>query len=184
MSSTPAWLESILEEHFDELGMLWEMRQSSFRDPDFDAETVLELDSRIEPHIDALVLGGEHSLPILAGGLDGDDPAIVFAASYVLMRMENQEAADLVIAATREAADGQIDGLCEALRQSNLDLVANSLRELYNDGSVAAAAVAAEVLAASGSVAREPSRLADFYMSEDPGVRRAGWRITSLLELQ
>src|SRR5688572_3059894 len=103
MPRTAPWLQSILEEHFEEVQMLWEMRTAALRDPDYVARDVAELDDRLEAHVDGLVLAGGDALPILEAWLGGDTRSVVFAAAYVLLRMKEQAAADRVVAALAEA---------------------------------------------------------------------------------
>jgi len=181
MPRTPPWLQSILEEHFEELQMLWELRESALRDPDYLAEDIPELDERIEAHVDGLVLGGENALPILEEGLGGDEPPVPFAAGYVMLRIGQQELADKLMDAFLEAQEGQLDGLRQALCHGSIGLVVDRLKSAYETGPTEVAAAAAEVFAFHGQLRREPSRLAEFFAHEDPGVRRAAWRITAMI---
>ena len=161
--------------------MLWELRQSALRDPDYLLEDVAELDERIEAHVDGLVLGAEHARPILEEGIGGDEASVVFAAAYVLLRLQDQPAADLVIDTLLEAQDEQVDGLRQALSQGPLDLVGERLKELYESGSAKIAVAVAEVFASRGRLQPMASRLRDFYEDEDAAIRRAAWRITALV---
>ena len=181
MPRTPPWLKSILEEHFEELQMLWELRVSAIRDPDYLLEDVAELDERIEAHVDGLVLGEQHARPILEEGIGGDEASVVFAAAYVLLRLQDQAAADLVMDTLKEAQDEQVDGLRQALSQGPLDLVGERLKELYDSGPTRVAAVAAEVFASHGRLRVSSKRLREFYEDADIAVRRAAWRITALV---
>ena len=180
MPRTPPWLQSILEEHFEELQMLWELRQSAIRDPDYLLEDVAELDERIEAHVDGLVLGEEHARPILEDGVGGDEASVVFAAAYVLLRLKEEAAAELVMDALMKAQDEQIDGLRQALTHGPLDLVGDRLKEVYEEGPPHLAALAAEVFASHGRLQANASRLKEFYEDEDPAIRQAAWRITAL----
>lgn len=181
MPLTPPWLQSILEEHFEELQMLWELRQSALRDPDYLIEDVAELDERIEAHVDGLVLGEEHARPILEESVAGDEASVVFAAAYVLLRLRDEVAAELVMDALMEAQDEQIDGLRHALTHGPLDLVDDRLKQVYESGPPHLAAVAAEVYASHGRLHSTASRLKELYEDEDPSIRQAAWRITALV---
>lgn len=181
MPHTPPWLQSILEEHFEELQMLWELRQSAIHDPDYLLEDIAELDERIEAHVDGLVLGEQHAGPILEEGVGGDEASVVFAAAYVLLRLQDQAAADLVMDTLTEAQGEQIDGLRQALTHGPLDLVTDRLKELYESGPPHLAAAVAEVYASRGRLQPNASRLQEFYEDEDPAIRQAAWRITALV---
>ncbi len=181
MPRTPPWLQSILEEHFEELQMLWELRQSALRDPDYTVVDVAELDERIEAHVDGLVLGGENAVPILEEGLGGDEPSMAFAAGYVTLRIGQQELADKMMDVFLEAQEGQLDGLRQALCHGPVGLVGDPLTSAHETGPPEVAAAAAEVLAFHGQLRRESGRLAEFYAHENPSVRRTAWRITAMI---
>lgn len=181
MPRTPPWLQSILEEHFEELQMLWELRQSSVRDPDYDRSDVAELDERIEAHTDGLVLSEAHSTALLEEGLASDEPSMVFAAAYVLLRLDGKGPAQQVIKALRQAEEeGVLAGIGDALCYGPIKQVCADLRELVISAAPPVACVAAEALAYHQQLDPQAQRWEEFFASDDPRLRQAAWRISTL----
>ena len=114
MIRTPPWLQSILEEHYDDIQMLWELRQHASWDPDYSVADVAQLDERLEAHVDGLLLSRDHSTAMLVEGLAADEASSVFAAAYVLLRMNEAELAVHVVDALETATAEQRHGLCQA----------------------------------------------------------------------
>ena len=184
MPPTPPYLKSILEEHFEELQMLSQMQQRALRDPARRARNLRELDERIAAHLDGLVLGAEHSVPILVAGLGGDDRSAAFAAAYVLLHMEHRDLRPAVMAALAQAKEGQLAGIAEALSRSSVDGIAEELSRLAEAAPAPVAAAALEALLQNGGRGVKTPRLAEFVRHEDPAVRCAGWRIFAMSEAQ
>ncbi len=180
MPRTQPYLKSILEEHFEELQMLWQMRRGALRDPARRVRNLRELDERIEAHLDGLVLGAEHSLPILAAGLGGDDASMTFAAASVLLRIGGEEHRRMVLAAFADAKEGQLAGIREALCRSTVEGIDEELARFARTAAAPVAAAALEVLHSRGRRDVKIPRLAEFVRHEDPAVRCAGWRIFAL----
>ena len=181
MPRTPAYLLSILEEHFEELQMLWELRSAALKDPDYRGEDIVELDERIEAHVDGLVLGDEHSLPLLEESLGSDDPLVSFAAAYTMLRMRDEELAKKVVEAFETAGDEAGDGIREALRLGPLEFLEEPLTEAALSAPAPAAAAAAEILAFHDKLDALPGRWDEFCSHEDPRVRRMAWRILAMV---
>jgi uncharacterized protein (TIGR02270 family) len=182
MPQTPPWLQSILEEHFEELGMLWELRQDALRDPAYLLEDVVELEERIEAHTDGLILGGAQSLPVLEKGLAGDERSAVFSAAYVLLRLNDKLLADRVMAALEKAEAEKLDGIQEALCHGPIQRIASKLKEIHASGPAPIAAAAAEVLAFHALLSPGDRRLAGFLTDTDPTVRRSAWRTVGMVD--
>lgn len=181
MTRTPPYLRSILEEHFEELQTLWELRQAVWRHPDFHLRELAELDDRIEAHVDGLVLGGEYALSLLHEALGGDEPGLVFVAAFVLLRRREPASAEQVLAAFLVAKQGRLDGIRQALCYGPIEQVRERLKAAYETGPAAVAAAAAEVFAFHGLVRHEFSRWTEFVTHEDPDVRRAAWRMRAMV---
>jgi uncharacterized protein (TIGR02270 family) len=182
MPQTPPWLQSILEEHFEELGMLWELRQDALRDPAYVLDDVVELEERIEAHTDGLILGGDKSRPILEQGLDGDERSAVFSAAYVLLRLNDQALADLVMGAFEAAEAENLDGIREALCHGSIERIASKVKGIYDAGPAPVAAAAAEALAYHALLSPSDRRLASFLTDGDPAVRRRAWKIVAIVD--
>ena len=181
MPRTPPYLLSILEEHFEELQMLWELRQTAIRDPDYLITDVAELDERIEAHTDGLVLGGEHSLPLLEEGLAGDESAVAFSATYVLLRLQSETAARQVMEAFLAAEGEALGGIARALCHGPIHVLEGQLHEALGSAPDPVAAAAAEVLAFHRKLSRQPDRISELLRGDDPQVRRTAWRVVALI---
>ena len=182
MPKTPPWQASILEEHFEELQMLFELRQSSIRDLDYEASDLRELDERIEAHTDGLILGGEHAQPLLEEALAGGEASVVFAAAYVLLRRDNEESAKLVVDALESAEEEeQIKGLADALCYGPISLVSHRLNEMLNNSNASLAVAAATALAFHQQLPKQSKDLVRLFTDDDPAVRAAAWNVVALL---
>ncbi|MCL4204038.1 MAG: hypothetical protein KJ000_16165 [Pirellulaceae bacterium] len=172
---------SVLNEHLEQLTMLWQQRQDAQRSPDYLREDVARLDERLEAHVDGLLLAGEQAIPLLEESLASEEPAAVFAAAFVLLRQEQPGAATRVVEALLLAEQGQLTGIRQALCHGPIALIEARLREICESGQSAAAVAALEVLAYHQRATGLLHRLARFYVDENPVVRQAAWRITAML---
>jgi uncharacterized protein (TIGR02270 family) len=178
----PHVMMDILEEHFEELEFLWQQRQEALRSPEYTLPEVAELEERIEAHVDGLVLAGAAAIPILEAGLGEDDPLIVASAAYVLLRLDRDDAFDMVIAALLEAEGPRLDGLREALCLGPIGRIESRLRDAALSATVAIGAAAAESLAFHSRLDSKFARVGEFLKDADPQVRCGGWRISAMLE--
>ena len=170
----------ILRQHFEEFGSLWAQRQAALRSPDFRAGDLVGMASRIEAHLDGLVIGGDATVPIAKEALTGDDPQAVFAAAYTLLYLKTAAAADLVMESLLEAKPKRFDGLRQALCHGPIDLSKSGCGRPRRPAAHVAA-VTVEALLNHGRQSVEVQRLAEFIRDKDPAVRRAAWRTVALL---
>ena len=126
VTSIPAWLQSILEEHYEEFQMLWELRQQAILDPEYNRADLAELEERIAAHIDGLVLARASSIPMLIVGLAADEAPTVFAAAYVLLELGDVELAQQVLRALEDATAEQREGISQALCHGRIELIDNA----------------------------------------------------------
>ena len=80
------FIADILEEHLDELAVLWGQRTIALRSPLYSRQAFDHLEERIEAHVDGLLTGGDNALPMLKGHLLAEESALAFAAAYPLLR--------------------------------------------------------------------------------------------------
>lgn len=172
----------ILEEHFEELEFLWTQRRDALHSADFTPRDLAELDQRIEAHVAGLLVGGEATVAVARELLTADDPMMVFAAAYTLLRFHTEEAAQPLLAALSPAEPPQREGLREALCHGPIGMVEGPLRRALDDGPPAVAAVAAEALAFHRRLDRAPARLKALREDPDPAVRRAAWRVAAMAD--
>lgn len=179
---TPAWHISILEEHLEELQMLWESRQASVRDLEYDAADLRELDERIEAHTDGLILGDQHAQSMLEEALAGGDSLVVFSGAYVLLRRNDEASANRVMEALESAEEEeQIKGLTDALCFASISLVSQRLKTLLASSDANLAVSAATALAFHGQLPKNSPELVELLRADDPAVRAATWNVIALL---
>jgi len=181
-SPTPPTLPQVLTQHFEEFASLWEQLLAAVFSPEYLIEDIEELRRRIAAHLDGLLLGGNETTAMAVESLGGDDPASVFAAAYLLLRINQPEAANGLVEVLDSAEPEQLDAVRRALCHGPIDPVRGPLQEVLASGPAPVAAVAAEVLAVHGQLDRQTERLAEFVRDEDPNVRCAAWRVFGILD--
>jgi uncharacterized protein (TIGR02270 family) len=181
MNAKSPVVPSVLNEHLEQLTMLWQQRQDAQRSPEYLREDVARLDERLEAHVDGLLLAGEQAIPLLEESLASEEPAAAFAAAFVLLRQEQPAAAARVVDSLLLAEQGQLTGIRQALCYGPIALIEPRLREICDSEPSAAAVAALEVLAYHQRAAGLLHRLPGFYADENPAVRQAAWRITAML---
>ena len=180
--STPPWLQSLLEEHLEELQMLGEQRRMALEDEDYTIADLLELDQRTEAHVDALILARDAVLPTLLAGLEEDDPTVVFAAAFSLLRMRDGDVAQSVVKQLQTAQGEKLEGLREAFLLAPLEYGATEVVELIPHSPSFRAVVALEIAAYHGRVDASEPRLTQLLKDPEPEIRVAAWRIAAMLD--
>lgn len=179
MPRTPRWMQSLLEEHFEELQMLWELRSSVLRDPDYRRSDLAELDERIEAHVDGLVLAETNAHPLLLEGLQSPDPLAIFAAAYVLLCGTSPDGITSVFESFDASVPEGLDGFRDAFCHGPWQRIATRLRPYLSSDRADLAAIATEVFSFRGELKVDGSTLRPFLNHELPQVRAAGWRALS-----
>src|SRR6266704_5667510 len=108
-------MPDLLEEHFEELQFLWGQRRSALRSPLYTARELLDQEERIEAHVQGLLVAGDQLIPLVEEGLASDDPLLVFASTYVLLRLNTEAAIRRAGAAFAAAEGGGLQGASESL---------------------------------------------------------------------
>lgn len=169
-------MAEILEQHCDEIALLWEIRRSALFSPNFDSRQLRDLERRMELHLKALLYG--RPLQLLQSKLDAEESAQVFAAAYSLLR-GGDEGIQMVVDAFPAAQAGKLDGLREALCHGGSGKILQQLQLLLESPADAAKIVCLEVLAFHGRLGLELAGLEQFMAAEDPEMRQQAWRINS-----
>ena len=173
-------MADLLEEHLEELAFLWGQRLDALTSPDYTVQQLAELDQRIEAHLQALLVGGDAADALLEQGLADDDPTLVFAAAYTLLRREDQNGADRVLDALGRVEGKPREGIGQALCFGPINLTEDGLQQAVDSAAASIAVVAAEALATHGRPIPGGQPPAAWFRDEDPSVRRAAWRIVGL----
>jgi uncharacterized protein (TIGR02270 family) len=166
----------ILEQHFEEFEFLWGLRQKAVISPDYALGDLTRLDARIEAHVKALAYGGNQWFPILVGKLEDDDPVVVFAAAYTLLRTGGKDTTRQVMDAFSQAEASQRDGIRIALSQVPITALLSQLRQMLSSSEPPIGIAAAEVLACHGQLEITSDQFNKFLKNDAPAVRQAAWR--------
>jgi len=170
-------IHDLLVEHFEELEFLWGQRYSIVRSPSLSCRGRLELEERIEAHVEGLLVAGEDMISVVKNGLVSEDAQVCFAAAYALLRLEMPAAATLASEAFRQAQEGQLEGIRQALCHGPIGLVLENVRQAAAQAPPPIAVAAIEALAFHSRLGSEADRLKQFLSDENPRVRQAAWRI-------
>jgi hypothetical protein len=174
----PEWRQDILEEHFDELESLLDRRIRSERSPDLDGIALERIDARVDAHVDALVLAGEHAWPMIEPALGSEDLAPAAAASLVIATSANPVHEKELVSAFAKSSGATLAGLLASLELRAGPRLRDALTALEAPPLVASAAWS---IAAPHDAGPGTSLLARWRQEEDPRVRGAAWRIEARL---
>ncbi|MGE0529420.1 MAG: hypothetical protein AB7P49_20380, partial [Bdellovibrionales bacterium] len=178
-------MPDILEEHFEELDFLWGQRRAGLRSPDFyNYRSFLELEGRIEAHVQGLLLGKDQTVALVEPGLAVEDGQVAFAAAYTLLRLNRVELAEKVFEAWQQAEGNAFQGIEEALCQSPLENLQEKMQALIPSENRFLSSAAAEVLVFHSLLSPSQMPLLQYLNDGKPEVRRAGWQIVSQVPQQ
>lgn len=143
----PPVMLDIVEEHFEELDFLWELREGVIFAPDWNLQELAELEERAEAHLDGLRLAELHAVDVARPHLTGDQKFAATAATFVFMETGEAELAAEVVKAFGSVEAPARDGIRIGLRHSRIDAIERDLHELARSAAPAVRAAAADVLA-------------------------------------
>jgi uncharacterized protein (TIGR02270 family) len=175
------FISDILEEHYEELEFLWGQRQSALRSPAYTSRTLLDLEERIEAHLQGLLIGGEQTVALVGPGLSDDDSTLAFAAAYTLLRLDSESAVQQVMDVFMGAKGGQLDGIRQALCYGPIDMIIGQLRESFATSPALIAVATAEALAFHRQFDPKVPRLGKLLRDENQNVRQAAWQVVAIL---
>lgn len=141
---------------------------------------LLNLEDRIEAHLEGLLLGGENMVQLVLPGLSDSDSNVAFAAAYTLLRSGQNEAAERVWSAFTLAQGDALKGLCQALCACCPMVLKARIVETGGSGASPVALAALEVMAFQWPTNIRQEWLAAFLKAELPELRRGGWRVVAL----
>lgn len=173
MKTNPAWLQSLLEEHFLELQMLGEMRLAASIDADYRLEDLPSLDERLEAHVDALLLAGKRADGIVLEGLGAEESDVVFASALVLLRKGDTESATKLAESLHQATPPQREGIYQACCYAGLGRLAPWLEQHSLGEDAALGTVCAQALAFHGLL--KSRNWQQWLEHDDVEVRRRAW---------
>lgn len=84
-------MRDVVEEHAEEAAFLWQLRAAAVGEPHYSLRDLINLDNRVEAHLDALRINGDVGREMCMAALDGGQAGEVFAAT-VLASQDGDEA--------------------------------------------------------------------------------------------
>src|SRR5262249_48532921 len=152
------------------------------RSPVYTSAELAHLETRIEGHVQALLVGGDALGPFLRPGLLADRAPLAFAAAYPLLRAGTGADGAAGRAGFLRAHRAAPRGGCRAWAQGPPRELLPARRRALAPASPPTAVAAARVLAF-----RWPSELTDLlagrsrtWFRQKPEVRRAAWHLAAL----
>ncbi|PAU61580.1 hypothetical protein BZL41_14105 [Pseudomonas sp. PIC25] len=99
-------LSTVIDQHIEEAGFLAGLRDLAVHAPHYDLAHLLDLDTRIEAHLDALQIGGLKSLDLMLKELEPSAQGEIFAASVLAFETANTSAMTRLAEHLRTHPDG------------------------------------------------------------------------------
>jgi uncharacterized protein (TIGR02270 family) len=178
---TLTFIPDILEEHVEEIGFLWGQRRVALRSPIHTKKDLLDLEERIEAHLQGVLAVGDQALPLLEDTLASDDELDVFSAGWALLQRGEDATSAQVLRAFEEAEGDRINGLADALSQTSFDYGMEQIDRIYRSSPGLLSAAAGRVLAFHLSLRTDDERIQSLIVDEDPELRRAGWNLAAFV---
>ena len=91
-------IPSIIEQHAEEAAFLWLLRDAAIYQPHYALEDLVELDERIEAHLDGLRLANNVGWEIVQAALSWEEPGEVFTAAVLAVETLEPERVQAVLA--------------------------------------------------------------------------------------
>ena len=84
-----AIIPNIIEQHADEASFLWILRNAAIQAPHYALADIIELDNRVEAHIDGLRIAGSAGWEICKSNLAFEEPGEVFVAANLALESKD-----------------------------------------------------------------------------------------------
>ena len=97
VADTPAPIEDIVDQHFEGASLLWLQREVAATASSCRLKDLVEIDDRLEAHIDGLRLAGDGGWALYKDRLDHDEPGTVFAAGIIAFESGDAEKIETVV---------------------------------------------------------------------------------------
>jgi uncharacterized protein (TIGR02270 family) len=99
MYEKPPIIPDVVEEHAEEAAILWAHRDGAVRSPDYDLDDLMELEGRLEAHLDGLRIAGDAGWETLVdiGWIDAGE---IFATAMMAFESGDPERIEIVMDAT------------------------------------------------------------------------------------
>lgn len=127
------FIPDIVTQHAEEAAFLWLLRDAAVHQPHYDLEDLVELDERIDAHLDGLRIAGEVGWEIAQEALSLQEPGEIFTAAVLAFESMQTERWQVIL----EASMGQPElnrALISALGWHSIDKIASPINQfLYSN---------------------------------------------------
>jgi len=124
-----AIVETVVAQHAEDLGMVWNSRQILARSGHVDLRRLARIDSRIAAHLDGCVVAGADGFVHLLACLVDPTPATIFSVAAAALESNDQAGLEHVLTAG-EALPDTFAGLASAFGWAPRDRLAGVVRNL------------------------------------------------------
>ena len=162
----PPVYPDIVEEHFDELDFLLELRDRVICSEKWTLPLLAAHEGRVEAHLDGLRLSELHGVDLALARIEEGDTYAAAAASLVLEATGEGEHRQAILDALRGGPPESLMGILTALRHRDLGPFRRDLEDLNADADPLRAATAASLLAFSRMPAKNLDVLSGHESSE------------------
>ena len=109
------FIPALIEEHLEELAFLWMQRQGALRSSDYTLRAFLELEERLEAHVQGILVAGEAAGPMLLERIAAEETSACFAAAYAMLRLDRPPLGETVVQELLSSEADRRAGLTMAL---------------------------------------------------------------------
>lgn len=158
-------IESVANQHAEEAAFLWFLRDTAVRGLHFTLDSLFELDSRVDAHLDGLLCAGEDGWKICLDALEDGEAGEFFAAAFLAFESGVQERTGKVLEAGLPFRT-LCRGIISALAWLPFQQAEGHIRSLLGDASTGPRRIG---LAACVAHRRDPGRrLNEALAASDP----------------
>lgn len=129
------FIPDIITQHAEEAAFLWLLRDAAVHQPHYDLEDLIELDERIEAHLDGLRIAGDAGWEIAQAALSLQEPGEIFTAAALALETWSTERWQMVLAASMEQPELQ-RAVISALGWYPLEKIASPLNQFLDTPTI------------------------------------------------
>jgi uncharacterized protein (TIGR02270 family) len=178
MNSKPAVIPVVIEQHAEEAGFLWLLRDAAVYGPHYNLADLAHLDDRVEAHIDGLRIAGEAGWEIGKEALAREEPGELFAAAVLAYESGDEDRIQTVLSVGTASPDVS-RGLVSALGWLSYEQAGKYIQQLFTTESPDLRRIG---IAAHAVHRQEPGRsLVDALSDADPLLKAQGLRAVGQL---
>lgn len=169
-------MSDLYVEHVEEIEFLWSQRADLLQSHEIRAHDLREHDERIEAHVQALLVPGLDVVPVIEHFLEEDDPGLVFAAAYPLLRLRDGAIAERIVSLYERAEGDRRKGFVDAFTHGPISQVQSKLERHYSPESPMTALATVRIMAFHDPKLFRPDVISGTARNDNVDVRALAWR--------